>query len=744
MSMTKRRLSLKSLICIALALIFILSLTGCGTATTSNVRSYRMPNNMESIATQVIDENDSFSLEWNEELACAFIRNKQSGKIWSAPPYDIWEEGGSSSISSAIYIEYYDTVTGVLEEARSSDCVDEGTVSVTVKDKLLREEIYFSYAGIMIPIEYSLNASGMHIEIKASEIREKSSVKLISISVLPYMVSTINTTAKDSYLVIPSGSGAISYPVPDLQNGARSLELAVYGTDPVQQRVEYKVEDVKVNLPVFAVKAKNDGLLGVISSGAESAELHIESGNIRTEHSTVYPKFTVHGYDRFEVQMQNYEDENVYNDKISLSQIYAVDYYPLCNNEATYSGMATKYRENILKLDNNKANNSIYHISFIGGTMIKSFVLGIPTQKFNSLTSFDDAKEILTELYDATKVIPNASLYGFGKTGVDIGEIGGGFNFASQLGGKKGAEELEKFCEEKEIGLYTDFNVTAFSKSGSGFSTLTDVARTASLQYSYYYPLYKNIPMQNMSLAKIRCLKREKLTDAVDKLLNFANKRVSGISFSDLGHIAYSDYRNEDYFVRNNLPNQVSSLLETVKKAGHSLSLKGANAYAAIYADSLTDTPLDNGGYGIFDESIPFYQMVFRGSSALYSKAVNLSSNTTNAILNAVEYGVYPSFTLSAEFDKKLIDSYSDEIFSSAYTETSKKLICDTVKKTAKLYNAIGNSEIISHIKNGTISTTEYANGIVIYVNYGNKTVDVSGVTVNAGDFAFTERSVSR
>lgn len=734
--MTNKKLSAKGIFVCVLTLLLAMTFSGCSNEVIT-VKLYRLPKSMQSAGSQIIDKNESFSLEWNEEQFCALIRNADNGRVWATTPCDIWKEGGSSSVSSVIYIQYYNMVTGVLEEARASSSRDDGTISVKTKGKTLRQEIYFDTAGIMVPLEYSLTQNGLHVEIKACEITESTDTKLISVSFLPYMVSVTNTESYDSYLVTPMGSGALSYTAPEIQNNSRTLELPVYGTDLAQHNVAYPTRKVSVNLPVFGAKAQNDALFAVISSGAESAQLHIESGNIRTGHSTVYPKFVVHGYDRFEVEMQDWDDENIYNDYFSTDAVYAVDYYPLSGENACYSGMAKMYRDEILKLEERKDAAAAYRISLFGGTMVKSFMLGIPTEKFRTLTSFAQATEILDGLLKSTGTAPEAALYGFGKSGIDIGEIGGGFNFASATGGKKGAARLEEYCRTNGIRLYTDFNITSFSKSGSGFFTWLDAARTASMQYSYYYRLYKNLPAQNTELDKIRCLKRGELDTAVEKLLSFADGRISGISFSDLGHTAYSDYRDSKYYVKGNTASQVSRLLDKVSSNGHAISFRTANGYAVVYADSISDVPLDNGGYGIFDQSIPFYQTVFRGSAALYSKAVNLDGNSESILLKAVEYGVYPSFSLSAEYDEGMMDSVSSEIYGSDYNDEIKALITDIVTKTDGLYKAAGNSEITNHKRIGALAVTEYGNGTVVYVNYGDTTAAADGLEIQPQSFKY-------
>ena len=94
---------------------------------------------------------------------------------------------------------------------------------------------------------------------------------------------------------------------------------------------------------------------------------------------------------------------------------------------------------------------------------------------------------------------------------------------------------------------------------------------------------------------------------------------------------------------------QVSEIFERINKSGHKTAGSRANGYAAAAADTVYDTPTDNGGYLNLDVSVPFYSLVFAESTALYSEAVNLADNSENLILKSVEAGVLPSFTFISE-----------------------------------------------------------------------------------------------
>ena len=51
---------------------------------------------------------------------------------------------------------------------------------------------------------------------------------------------------------------------------------------------------------------------------------------------------------------------------------------------------------------------------------------------------------------------------------------------------------------------------------------------------------------------------------------------------------------------------QVSEIFERINKSGHKTAGSRANGYAAAAADTVYDTPTDNGGYLNLDVSVPF------------------------------------------------------------------------------------------------------------------------------------------
>lgn len=342
----------------------------------------------------------------------------------------------------------------------------------------------------------------------------------------------------------------------------------------------------------------------------------------------------------------------------------------------------------------------------------------IPTKDLNVLTSFEDVKEIVEELGEISSMTPSVILSGFGSTGINPGKIAGGFDFANDFGSDKERKALEKLCQDKNINLYSDFDLIQFSKSGNGFTAAFDSAKSASLQAVKLSPI--ETPLRKFDKDnRYRIIKREKLDKAVDKLIKATDKlSVSGVSISTLSSIAYSDYTEEKYYSKGNMGADVMGYIAKLQKAEHNVAAVSANAYAAAAANTVYSVPVSNGGYYAFDKSIPLYQMIFGASKPLYSEALNVAANTEKAIMQSVSTGTRLSFCLIDDFDISDIKIQTERFYGSVF-EDNEKLISETLKKYEPFYKAIKNASIKDYqILDANITKTVFDNGTVVYANH--------------------------
>ena len=234
----------------------------------------------------------------------------------------------------------------------------------------------------------------------------------------------------------------------------------------------------------------------------------------------------------------------------------------------------------------------------------------------------------------------------------------------------------------------------------------------------------KTILDYDEDLSSYFVLKRNKLDDAIEKLIKTANsKKISGVSLSTLSNIAYSDFSNENFFGKRNMSSDVMKYFKKLQSAGLQVAGVTSNSYAATTADCLFGTPLDNGLYDGLDISIPFYQFVFKGYKPMYSNSINAADDIERQIMLAVQSGTFLGFSVVGEYNTKLANTPSSVINRSDY-EGNKELINSTVEDYYEFYESIKNEEITDYtVVSKGLTKTEFGNRVVVYANHNNHSI---------------------
>ena len=165
-----------------------------------------------------------------------------------------------------------------------------------------------------------------------------------------------------------------------------------------------------------------------------------------------------------------------------------------------------------------------------------------------------------------------------------------------------------------------------------------------------------------------------------------------------------------------------------------------ANDYFANLSDHITNVPLSSAEYDSFDETVPFYQIVYKGFVPMSSSNINSLSNMKTLFLKAIESGVGISFAVA--------NGYSTEVFNSVhnisyvYNESELKESIDDLKDSGYIdfFNAIKNAKITNHqILNNGIRKTVFDNGVTVYVNYTNEAISVEGNDIDAQSYIYVK-----
>ena len=302
----------------------------------------------------------------------------------------------------------------------------------------------------------------------------------------------------------------------------------------------------------------------------------------------------------------------------------------------------------------------------------------MPYSKLYAATTFKEAEEITNDLRDKTGQPINAVLKGFGESGVNIGKVGGGFKTGKVFGSRKQLISLQNSLEKNGSRMYMDFDLIRFKKSGGGFSTIFNACYNSGEKKAEQY-LY-NVAVRKQDADTLHyLLDPAKLDSAAEKLDSAAAEmKLNGISLESLTSVSYSNYSDKsvgDYCAKSNFDKAAVRVLKKAKSGGRRLAASGANAYAAVLADIITDAPTESDSERIFDTDIPFFQMVFGGYVPMYTGSLNLSEDCSELLLGAVEGGCGISYTLIYKWDRRMIAAEYPLFYNSVYSDIKEDIV---------------------------------------------------------------------
>ena len=695
--------------------------------------------------TREVAANDRFLLEWDGDACCVLLTEKSTGTVWSTVPYDFYRDGGTDvSLSSPMRVTYVNAVTRLSDFTDGYDGVLAGG-RVFARTVAQGVEVAYSFDAIEIcvPVTYTLREDSLAVSVDFTRAVEGDN-QILSVSLAPYLCSAVNS-GEGNYLFVPAGSGALMYTAENA-DGERTYAGDVYGTDGARLVPEELNREEPIRLPVFGAKNGSQALLGIVERGAESARIEAEAGS-STGYSHAFVSFYARGYDVYDTQISwDYQDTIRVSDEVTEG-VMTAGFYPLSGEEAGYMGMARRYRRYLLK--DRKGDQAVadhpYSLYISGGAQTRSLFLGIPYRSLTALTTFSQAEAMVSELQTLTGAVAATQLIGFGKTGLDPGAVGGGFGFSGTLGGDRQRLALEQRCRKLGAPLFTDFDLVNFRSAGSGYLPLLHAAKSASRHKVEKRWVDKALRCYDDDQPAWYLLQRSKLSGAVDRLLQTAKtKSISGISLTSISSMAYSDYSSSAYAGRGGTTEQITDCIARIRESGTPVAASGANAYAAAAADVLFRTPLEDGNYDGLDVSIPFYSIVFKGYTPLYSTPVNTAQEPARALMLAVQSGVCPGFSLVGEYTTDFAYTPHEDLNRSDYAG-NKDWVVWAVNATKSYYEQIAGAEITEYTRedNG-LSRTVFSNGVEVYANHGKTAVESPVGTLEAYGFALAGKGTNQ
>ncbi len=561
--------------------------------------------------------------------------------------------------------------------------------------------------GFRLKIKVVLLDGSMNVDCSYENITGNADAYIESITLLDSF-GCYNNSGEEDFLLVPDGSGAI-IKTSVFDESFESLEFAVYGEDP-----SFEAEsDGDAIVPAFGIKHGNGAFVALIEDGDAVARICADKAKSFNEYNKVYSTFTVTPI--------TYDNQTIYISKTITTDNISLCYRFLNGNNATYSGLASACREQLIR-------NAVLSTSTVTETNYLPFFLtlnGAVTQSFGPVdytaaaTTFEQAQDMLSRM--KSKGINNVNLRYTGafSGGVNSKDINAA-SLLSRLGGKSGLDELYDYVSTQKMNLFLDINVLT---SSSGFSSAKalDILKDSSAYYPDSSYDYMNSVIKTRNLRALDNLKNI-ITNILTSTKSYS---FSGFCINDAGNILYSDFSHGG-LLRQESAETVSKAIRPLSTSKTTMAVKG-NFYMLKNIDCIVNLPLKanaaaSGSY----ISVPFVQLILHGIVDYSADPINTQPNINETLLKYIEYGACPHFAWSYEPNGE--------------TKTDLYYYDNTINTAAEFYGKA--NEILFDLREARITDhyevhdgvfcTEYDTGTMVYVNYTDSECAVNGIVVEA------------
>ena len=593
-----------------------------------------------------------------------------------------------------------------------------------------------------IPLEYRLNGDAVDVSIPLSEVKENGGGSIFRIQMLRYFGAA--GTEEEGYMLVPNGSGSLIN-FNNGKTGTSPYSEYVYGLDPLSAEYTVRENTTDTKLALYGIFRKDSAVFATIEDGASYALLTAYVSGKVNEYNFVYPTFVVRGNDKLSMFGTTGNEADI---PIVETNHYDADltvkYTMLTEENADYSSAANYYRDRLVRegkltAEETTGDDLKFYYDVLGGVGMTKFFLGTQYQGMYAMTTFEEAEDIYTDLYDSgiTKQVMN--FQGWMNRGY-YHDVANKIKIPHALGGKSDLEVLSSRMAADGNTFYADVAFQKITFISKRYSYGNETSRYYGAGYVAEFGLVNPATLRQTSglgyeenhyyLISPKFLHR--YTDAFVKKIGKYD--ISGISLRDLGNELHSDKKRTHIIDREAALDVVTAALGDMKDTGKSILLNAGNDYAFGYADDMINVPLSSNDYYIIDETVPFYEMLIHGYIDYAGSVINLSDTyeKSDIVLNLVENGAAPHFMFSWENSSDIKTTALNRFYSTSYENWKDDAVAIYNEVNGALKYVTGAAMIKHETLDSGVKAVTYSNGVVIYINTGNSDKTVNGVTVPA------------
>ena len=689
-------------------------------------------------------ENENFRMLVDDRNAVFGLEYKATGYIWWSSPLGATQDTQATQLlvdelRSSNVMNY-----GVPEDRNKDNTLRSGTddcnVTVTdIKDGIRVEYDYYK-AGFSFPVEYVLDGDHLKASLKVSDIEECNPANVATeVTVLGSFGAA--SDKEDGYFVIPDGSGALIRFNNNRTMQSNAYNQHVYGSDVTVVPTSRGAVTEQIYLPVYGIVKEDNAMLVIASKGDSNASVSAKvSKQSNTSYNLCSFTFTLRGTDTYHMSGNSNKRFTVFEKGDIKSDDIELLYYPISAEGADFVDVAECYRSYLMEekgiTSAAKPQSAPMYVDLYGGAQKKKPVLGIPVTMKTSVTNYEQAQEILEKLNAGGVDSMVVSYTNWTNDGIK-NKVDTDAKPSGTLGGKKDFEKLTDYISDNGFELYPVTDNRDFY-SGNGYYSFTSTAVRVSGAYSRIvsYDRAYGIPdgfKKNMSL-----LSPEYFGEVFDEVSeNYSEAGLDGVSVANLTTSLYGDYGKKSISRYDAMNRLINSYEELNSSLSGGILADCANAYALPYVKHITNVPLSSSRFDIFDEDIPFYQIVMHGLVPYSTTAVNGDADSETLLLMAAATGSNLSYDMLYEETSELKDTDFDIYYYANYADWIETAAAE-YRMLEPVLSSVSDSFITDYkIENdGSFVTTTYSNGTVVKVDFEKKTIDFNGELIDVAKCA--------
>lgn len=685
-----------------------------------------VPDRLSLDGYEIKLENDQLQVWFNSSLDSIRLVDKANNYVWGCLKGEEGEglnQGWNNFANSICSIEYFNesgTETRLSLSDRNVKTVYDW------EDNVLNCRFNAKKADISFSFTMQLDENALCFKMDDESIEETGTAKLKSVTFVPFLGNSYQDEI-NGYIFIPDGCGALIR-FNNSSSYITGFDSKVYGLDGsidlltptgtlLSNRInEYLVPENSITLPVFGISHgnKQNAFLAVIENGEEYSSIKASPAGVITDYNWASVYFNYR--QRYTKTVSDTGIPIVQNKPNNISP--EIKYYFLNGNDADYSGMANTYRKQLIEKGvlkkERKDKNIPLHLEILGATVKK----GMLFKSVKTLTTAEQAMNIVNDLNEDG--IDNITLVyrGWQKGAIEKSDYGK-LKAGSNIGGKSALSKLRENILNVGSRMYLYLDPIMVNEEQIYKSSDTAIGISGSFISKISANPNKLYPTE--FLAKI-----SKVDEYVSK-----NYDSYCFAYDNLGDNLYSDYtKNHNY----NRSDTIKSITKALSEHDYN-GLYDPNLYCLKYTSDYFNIPVNNSQYQFETDTVPFLQIVLKGSIDYYSEFANQGYCSQGTVLKMIEYGVYPAFIVMQADNYQLTDTAVDDLFSLCFYDWRAEI--------GHIYNQVNTalaevegSYIIEHtaMSEGVVMVT-YSNNKKIYINYLSEKVLVDGIELSPQSF---------